>query len=349
MQERARARRDHAVSEDARAELGQAQPADVARVGQRRAQPGERRAEHQRADERDGEHPGRGAQHDRARRAAGDDIGQGHARGRLDACGEREQERADAPALAEHQHERPQLHRNGEEVVVCAAERPDEHERVEADECHRAHGVAAAARGQARRRGQHRDLGEQRDGLEAPQCAARSEQTGARRGEREERAVGAGPRVPAEEGVRGIAGVGRGGDDVRVQPVHGEQPRVVDVAEDVGRQQRRPGDDGKLHDRDGRDQPPRPQGGRPPQRAEVRHEGGRAQRRGAAAAQRDARDEAQRAGEPPRVLAGRAGHQCGPMRGAERDGRGGHDDDDERDLTPWVTPSVHGATVDLLP
>ena len=62
-----------------------------------------------------------------------------------------------------------------------------------------------------------------------------------------------------------------------------------------------------------------------------------------------ARDEAQRAGEPPRVLAGRAGHQCGPMRGAERDGRGGHDDDDERDLTPWVTPSVHGATVDLLP
>jgi hypothetical protein len=209
------------------------------------------RAEHEQADDGRGERAcalTRAArrEHEERQHQPGRDL---HA----DADRERRCAGAQARVRAGSQREREREHQHDQRVVVRAADREHEQQRIEPDEracpASRAPKPAGSARDQRDRAEAARD----RDRLERPQRAADAERHGRVAEQREQRAVWRVLVGPAEEREDFIARRLRRDVRVWVEPVQRAHPREADVAEHVLREQRRTGqqDHVRCCDRDG--------------------------------------------------------------------------------------------------
>ena len=110
--------------------------------------------------------------------------------------------------------------------------------------------------------------------------------------------------MPADEAHGRVVRRGGRAVHVRIEPVHDPEPRVVDVAEHVGGEQRRREQEDDVHGHDRADRQPRRD--RPRARAGEREQvagGHRDEQRGARRRLQDEPDTVERAGQPVREAA----------------------------------------------
>ena len=191
---------------------------------------------------------------------------------------------------------------------MVAAEAPDEHDRVQADEHDRRHRIAADQARGAPHQKHYAQAREHQQPLQEPERHRHAQRHDRESDQREQRSIRAQQLMPVARGIaRVVVRLEHRDRRVRVEAMDNLHAPVVDVVEDVGERQRRREEHDRVCSHDRRDHPARAQQGHIAQADQVadvhEHDRGREQPPQTRCAARQRRPQAtERARHPAREI-----------------------------------------------